>query len=90
MAKKQEAKKQEFPAPPEHTAVPNLPCSACGSQRRTPDVQTNEAEYAGLDQGKPFTHIVWLQSQCSDCGQTRMKRVFEDRTKKPAPQSDEP
>lgn len=57
-------------------------CKKCGSTERsayfgTPQVQ----EFNGVHDGKPYTHIVRKRCTCSNCGQNRFDRSYENRKK---------
>ena len=54
-------------------------CPKCGSTERTPYRNPTEQAYAGVDQGKPYTHIVRRYTSCKACGQFRIDRSHENR-----------
>jgi hypothetical protein len=54
-------------------------CRKCGSTERTGYGHTREHAYAGLYDGKPYTHVVWRRTSCAKCGQVRDDRTLENR-----------
>lgn len=55
-------------------------CPTCGSTRRERYFHTVERAIAGVDRdGKPYTHVVWRRTRCTDCGQVRVDRSYENR-----------
>jgi hypothetical protein len=70
------------PAPEQSVSQPSR-CKKCGSTRREPYHGRKELEFSGQDkEGKPFTHVVWRRTSCSDCGQARVDRHYENRPQK--------
>lgn len=55
-------------------------CTKCGSTKRTKYSNRREIPHGGVDaDGKPFTHVVWRNTCCADCGQARVDRHLENR-----------
>ena len=64
-------------------AAPASECPApgCGSTERGPYLDRTEQAYDGLIDGKPYTHIVRRRCRCLACGQLRIDRTYERRSK---------
>ncbi len=55
-------------------------CPACQSTARTGYQSTTEHAIAGeLEDGRPYTHVVWRRTACRKCGQHRIDRSYENR-----------
>lgn len=54
-------------------------CRKCQSTDRTPYTNTVERAIEGLQDGQPYTHILWRATKCAACGQSRRDRCFENR-----------
>jgi len=73
-------------APPQPTANPSpivegtlTACRACGSTNRTKYTNHREIEHSLLVEDRPYTHVVWRDTSCADCGQRRTDRHLENR-----------
>ena len=58
-------------------------CGACGSTDRQPYFNVRERAIAGVRDGKPFTHVLWKRTRCTNCGQIRDDRSYENRLNAP-------
>jgi hypothetical protein len=77
------AKTEKTPIVQAEPPAPPTRCPACKSTKRSEYRSTSTQEYAGLDdKGRPYTHIVRRWCNCMDCGQSRIDRVYENRTEK--------
>lgn len=54
-------------------------CPRCGSTERGAYLNGTVQEIAGHTGGEPFTHIVRRRCRCSNCGQLRIDRTYENR-----------
>jgi len=65
---------------PDQSEVRLSRCKKCDSTDREAYFGTPfELEYAGLKDGKPYTHIVQKRTRCKNCGQHRRDIVHENR-----------
>lgn len=54
-------------------------CPNCRSTNRTPYTNRTELAFAGIRDGKHFTHVITRRTSCADCGQARFDKHFENR-----------
>ena len=57
-------------------------CRECGSSERTAYLpeRTRELAYPGIDEnGQHFTHTVWRNTACTQCGQQRVDITRDNR-----------
>ena len=55
-------------------------CHGCSSTEKKSTGQSPVIqEYSGVYDGKPYTHIIRRRVVCTDCGQHRMDRNYENR-----------
>lgn len=67
---------------PPVATVPTSRCVKCDSTERERYFRTEEKEIAGVDpEGNAYTHVVWRWTRCSECGQVRVDRTYENRAK---------
>jgi len=66
--------------PIEHTAVSKITrCNICGSTQRDAYNNTREIEQGGVNDDGVYTHVVWRNTKCSKCGQSRIDKAYENR-----------
>ena len=82
------AKRKKRPGRPAGTPAERRPvvearpsrCPNCGSTERERYTRTTWQPIAGqTSDGEPFTHIACRWTRCSQCGQARVDRAFEQR-----------
>jgi hypothetical protein len=55
-------------------------CRDCGSTERSEYINRREHECAGVTpDGQPYTHTVWRDTTCTNCGQRRCDITRENR-----------
>lgn len=58
-------------------------CRVCGSTDRVGYHNTVIQEFAGIADGRSYTHIVLRRTNCAGCGQARIDKTFENHPKSP-------
>lgn len=59
-------------------------CPKCECTSRTAYTSKVEQAFAGTDEhGHPYTHIIRRRTSCTDCGQHRIDRFYENRPQPP-------
>lgn len=68
----------------EHATAEPSRCPKCGSTNRGPYTQKQVQEWGGVHPitGQPVTHIIRRWTSCTDCGQHRIDRSYENKPRK--------
>jgi hypothetical protein len=57
--------------------VKKTECPVCGSTKRDEYNHTRTLEYASVIEGKEYSKVIWRNTKCLDCGQSRIDKAYE-------------